>query len=79
MLNFEFLEKGLGIASPPNFILLTDQILLSHCLYFLRYWTIYVVIVCFPDCDVINFEINLYLSNQAVFLSDQEVKKKIIS
>ena len=47
MLNFNFSEKGLGLVSPPNFgndfscyILLTDQILLSDCLYFLRYWAI---------------------------------------
>ena len=50
MLNFDFLEMGLGIASPPHFVydfprknflcykLLADQISLSDCLYFLRYW-----------------------------------------
>ena len=49
MLNFDFLEKGLGIASPLDFafdfskcfscyILLTDQISLSDCLYFFEYW-----------------------------------------
>ena len=50
MLNFDFLDKGLGIVSLPHFvyifqqkcpscyILLTDQISLSGCLYFLRYW-----------------------------------------
>ena len=49
LLNFEFLEKGLGIVAPPHFvydfstkmflscyILLSDQISLSDCLYFLR-------------------------------------------
>ena len=52
MLNFGFLEKGLGIVSAPIFvydfsrkifivcIVLTDQISLSACLYFLRYWAI---------------------------------------
>ena len=53
MLNFDFLEKGLGIVSAPHFVyvflrkmflmlhsLLTDQILLSDCLYFLRSWVI---------------------------------------
>ena len=52
MLNFDFLEKGLGIVSPPHFVcdflrkmflmfyLLTDQISLSDCLYLLRYWAI---------------------------------------
>ena len=49
MLNFDFLEKGLGTVSPPYFVydflkkrflcylLLTDQISLSDCLYFLRH------------------------------------------
>ena len=53
MLNFDFLEKGLGIVSPshfmynflrkmfPCYILLTDQISLSDCFYFFRYWAIY--------------------------------------
>ena len=52
MLNFSFLEKGLGIVSPPYFVLIfqqkcfscyilvTDQISLSDCLYFSRYWAI---------------------------------------
>ena len=57
MLNFNFSEKGLGLVSPPHFvndfsrkmflmchvIQLTDQISLSDCLYFLRYWTICVL------------------------------------
>ena len=50
MLNFVFLEKSLGTVSPPNFVygfskkmfliytLLTDQISLPDCRYFLRYW-----------------------------------------
>ena len=51
MLNFDFLDKCLGIVSPAHFvydfltkmcfssyILLTDQISLHGCLYFLRYW-----------------------------------------
>ena len=51
MLNFDFLDKGLEIVSPAHFvydfqqkcscdILLTDQISLPGCLYFLRYWAI---------------------------------------
>ena len=55
MLNFDFLEKSLGVVSPPHFlydfkeksfscyILLTDQISLPGCLYFVRYWVIYVL------------------------------------
>ena len=53
MLNFNFLEKCLGIVSPPHFEydfsrkmflivhLLTVQFSVSGCLYILRYWTIY--------------------------------------
>ena len=66
MLDVEFLEKTLGLASSPHFVhgvsknvfscylLLTGQILFSNCLYFLRFWPI-----CAPVCDHINFEINL--------------------
>ena len=55
MLNFDFLDKGLGIVSPAHFehdfstkcsscyILLTSQISLHGCLYFLRYWAMYVL------------------------------------
>ena len=55
MLNFNFSEKGLGLLSPPYFvydfskkcfscyILLTDQISLSDCLYFSRNWAIRVL------------------------------------
>ena len=56
MLNFDFLVKGLGIVSSPQFvydflrkmflicdILLADQIALSDCLYFLRYWSLCVL------------------------------------
>ena len=55
MLNFDFLDKGLGIVSPAyfvydfstkmflNYILSTDQISLSGCLYVLRYWAICVL------------------------------------
>ena len=50
ILNFGFVEKGLGIISLPHFCmifqkkcfsyytLLTDQISLPDCPYFLRYW-----------------------------------------
>ena len=59
MLNFDFLEKSLGIVSPSHlvcmifpekcfscYILLTVQIPLPDCLfeiYFLRYWSICVL------------------------------------
>ena len=59
MLNFDFLDKGLGIVSPARFVydfstkmlfmlysILTDQISLPGCLYVLRYWTMCIAIVC---------------------------------
>ena len=59
MLNFDFLEKGLRIVSPPYFLydfsrkeflmLLTDQILLPDCLYFMTYWAICVLQLFFSQ------------------------------
>ena len=54
MLSFDFLKKSLEITSLPHFmydfsrfflcyILLTDQISLSDCSYFLGYWSVYVL------------------------------------
>ena len=57
-----------------TYILLSDQISLSDCLYCMRYWAICVIICC-SVCDVINFEINLSFlvlkraSSTCVFLS----------
>ena len=58
MLNFDFLEKGLGIVFPPHFvydfskemflmlyILLSDQLSLLHAILD----NMYIVIVCFPN------------------------------
>ena len=58
MLNFDILDKGLEIVSPAHFVydfskkmflmlyLLTDQISLSGCLYFLRFGNMCIAIVC---------------------------------
>ena len=43
------------------YIILTDQISLFDCIYFLRYWAMCIAIVCFPGCFVISFKINLIL------------------
>ena len=55
LLKFDFFEKGLGIVTPPDFVhdfsrklfltnvLLTDQISLFACFYFLKYWAIYIL------------------------------------
>ena len=36
----------------------------------------YIAIVCSPDCDVINFEINLIFLIKPFFLQDQKDKTK---
>ena len=69
MFNLDFLEKDLGkflhYILCMNFqkkcfscyIILTDKILLPDCLYFLS--NMCIAVACFPDCGVINFEVNL--------------------
>ena len=89
MLNFNFPEKGPGLVCPTYFvnnfreecfsydILLSDQILLSYCLYFSRYWTI-CVLQLFVKQAVSSQNLKLtLLSNLVVLLHDQEVKTKI--
>ena len=88
MLNFDFLEKGLGLVSSPHFgynfseksfscyILLTDKFSMSDCLYFLRYRAIY-VLQLFVSQVVINFEINHIFLIKPFFLYDKKVKIKI--
>ena len=54
------------------YILLPDQILLSGCLYFVRYWAIRVLqffVNKQPSCDVIHFEINLTFLIKSLFLT----------
>ena len=72
MLNFDFLEKGMGIVSSPHFVHHFSKKMFL-ILYFIN-WTNFIVwllllfevfgnmciaIVCSPDCDTINFQINL--------------------
>ena len=72
MLNFELLEKDLGIVSPSHFVYdFSEKMFLM--LYSIN-WPNFIVwlpslleilgnmciaIVCFPGCDIINFEINV--------------------
>ena len=54
MINFDFSGKGLGLVPSPHFmhdfsrkmcfmLYSIDQTSFSDCLYFLRYWAIYVL------------------------------------
>ena len=87
MLNSDYLKKSLGTISPPHFmvsqekcfscyILFTDPISLSDCLYFLRYWAICILLLCFPGCDVVNFEINLTFLIKRLFYMTKNSRQK---
>ena len=83
MLHFDFLDKGLGIVSPRNFvydfskicsscyILLTDQISMRLLLEILG--NMCIEIVCWPGCDVMEFEIGLIFLIEPFFLRGQGV------
>ena len=59
-------------------VLLTDQISLLDCLYFLRYWVIMcIVVVCLPSCGVRNFETNLIFLIKPFFYMTKSSKHKI--
>ena len=72
MLNFDFLDKGLGIVSPAHFVydFLTKMFFMLYStnwpnfiawllLLFEILGNMCIVIVYYPGCDVMDFEINL--------------------
>ena len=72
MLNFDFLEEGLGIFSSTHFVydifrkmfLTLDSINWPNFIAWLPllleiFVKLCIAIACFPGCDVVNFEINL--------------------
>ena len=88
MLNFYFLDKGLRIVSRAHFVydfstkmflvlfLLTDQISLPGCLYFLRYWAICVLQLIINQVVTQNFEVKIIFLIEPFFLHDQKVMTK---
>ena len=89
MLNFDFLEKGLGIVSPTHFMngsfkenvchFIICQLTKVHCLIAFISWDIgkYVYCKCFfSRLWQHKFWNWAYLSNQAIFLHGQKVKGK---
>ena len=54
------------------YIVLTDQISLSGCLYLVGQYVY--VIICWPGCDAINFEINIILLIKPFLRHNQNVK-----
>ena len=58
------------------YILLTDQISLSDCIYFLRYCVLSTCVFEFPGCDVINFENNLIFLIKPFFYIAKKPRQK---
>ena len=89
MLNFEFLEKGLGIVCPSYFVY-GFSIKMFLILYYVDCPTFIVsllllleilgnmciVVICFPDCDVITFDTNLIFSIKPSFYMPKKSSQK---
>ena len=89
MLNFDFLGKGLGRVSPAHFMydFSTKMFFMLYSINWpnLIAWlpllleilgNMWIAIVCYPGCDVINFETNLIFLIESFFLHDQKVITK---
>ena len=89
MLNFDFLDKGLGIVSPAHFVydFSTKMFLMLYSINWPNFivWlpllleilsNMCIAIICYPGCDVIDFEINLIFLIEPFFLHDQKVMTK---
>ena len=80
MLNFGFLDKGLGIFSPAHFVydFLTKMFLMSYSIsgstFIVRFplllkklGNMCIAIACWLGCDVINFKINMIFLFKSLF------------
>ena len=89
-LNFDILEKGLGIVSSPHFVY-DFSIKMFLMLYFIIWpnfivwWPLllkilgnmYIGSVCYPVCDVITFEINLAFLIKPFFYLTKQPRQKL--
>ena len=90
MLNFDFLEKGLWLVSPPHLIHdfpreIFPMLYSSNLLNFIAWLplileildNICIVIICFPVFDIINCDINLsFLINSFSYMT-KKVRTKL--
>ena len=89
MLNFDILDKGLGIVSPAHVVYdsSTKVFLMLYsinCPNFIDWLllllqilgNICIAIVCYLGCDVKDFEIKLIILIEPFFLHDQKVMTK---
>ena len=85
MLNFVFLEKDLGIVSPPNYVkdfsrkmfLMLDSINWLNVTAWLPIILEILVNMCIPGCDIMNFEIKLISLIKPFFCMTKKSKLKI--
>ena len=85
MLNFNLLEKGLGIVSPLHFphTFSRKMFLVLYSIKWpnffvsnIRLYSMCIAIVCWPSCDVINFEINLIFLIKPFFNITENSRQK---
>ena len=89
MLKFDLLDKVLGIVSPAHFVydFPTKMFLMLYSINWPSFtaWlpllleilgNICIAIVCYPGCDVMDFEINLIFRIEQFLLHDQKVVTK---
>ena len=89
MLNFDVLEVGLVIVPPPHILYHSSRKM--FLMLYATYWPNFIVllyllldilgsmcisIVCIPDCDMINFEINLLFLIKPFFCITKESQQK---
>ena len=90
MLHFDVFKKNSGIVSPSCFVYVFSRkiflVLYSLTWPIFFFWlllllqifdNIYIAIVCFTGCNVINFGVNLNFLTKPVFLHDRKLKTKI--
>ena len=90
MLHFDVFKKNSGIVSPSCFVYVFSRkiflVLYSLTWPIFFFWlllllqifdNIYIAIVCFTGCNVINFGVNLNFLTKPVFLHDRKLETKI--
>ena len=90
IINFDFLEKGLGIVSPPYFVydFSTKVFLMLYSINWPNFiiWlpllleilgNMCIEIVCLAVCDLINFEINLIFLIKSFLEMTKKLRQKL--
>ena len=89
MLNFDILDKGLGIVSPAHFVydFSTKMLLMLYSINWTNFiaWlpllleilgNMCIATVCYPGCDIMDFEINFIFLIQPFIVNYQKVMRK---